>query len=405
MDRERLRARGDRDLATRILANREVAAIIEKFKVEADKVSARRELLATAVRLTASMAPDLHRDVDAARRSLEIETALEIYVIPSPVYNAAAVRPERGRMFVLFSSALLEAFDGAELRFVIGHELGHHLFDHHDIPVGVLLEGGLPGSPGLALELFAWQRYAEISCDRAGIVCAGGLAPAASSLLKLASGLRGDRVKLDVQAFLDQVPDLREEADRLARADEPARADWFSTHPFSPLRLQAAQLFARSEVMVEGGTGLDHLELQVADLMSLMEPSYLQEKSEMAEAMRRLLFGAGIAMVTAHGEPQAEELAALEGLLGPGSVPTTINAAAVAEDMPRRIEAVVRLVPALRRAQIIRDLCVIARADGRIDQREREILHQVAGAIQVDPALVACALEADARFLQPEEPR
>lgn len=401
MMRERLQAKGDRDLAERILADREVRQVIEEYRTEADKFSARRQLLATAVRLAPSMAPDLHATIERCRTTLEMETTPEIYVFPSPMFNAAAVRPERGRMFLIFSSELLESFDGEELSFVVGHELGHHLFDHHAIPVAALLEGGLPGTPGLALSMFAWQRYAEISCDRAGIVCAGGLAPAASALLKLASGLRGDRVKLEIDAFLAQVPDMRAEADRLATAEEPARADWFATHPFSPLRLAAARLFAASELMEPGGTPRDQLEHEVHDLMSVMEPSYLQERSEVAEAMRRLLFGGGIALAYTSGMPDTAELAELEKLLGPGALPGTINPKAIADDMPRRIEEVKRLVPPLRRAQVLRDLCVIARADGAVDARERDILHDIARSIDVDPEVVSCSLDVEIRMLGP----
>ena len=31
-----------------------------------------------------------------------------------------------------------------ERRFVIGHELGHHIFEHHKIPVHLLIGGGVP---------------------------------------------------------------------------------------------------------------------------------------------------------------------------------------------------------------------------------------------------------------------
>jgi Zn-dependent protease with chaperone function len=167
------------------------------------------------MRLTEEMAPDVAEIMAATSAALGITSPIETYVYPSAQFNAAAVRPEEGRLFVMFSSSLLEGFSPAELRFVIGHELGHHLFRHHDIPTSLLLASPRDIRPGLALALFAWQRYAEVSCDRAGVVAAGGLEPAATALFKLASGLTGDRVKVRVS-----LPD-RPRGEHSSRSEHP----------------------------------------------------------------------------------------------------------------------------------------------------------------------------------------
>jgi tellurite resistance protein len=394
--RDDLRAQGDRDLFDRLLVDRDVARAIERIDRDAGEIGARRQLLGTALRLSPEMAPDVHALLDGCRAALGIEAPLETYVIPSPVFNAAAVRPERGLLFVLLSSGLLEAFEPDELRFVIGHELGHHLFEHHRLPVAALLGGKAPPGAGLALRLFAWQRYAEISCDRAGLVCAGSLEAAARGLFKLASGLRGGRVRIVIDQFLAQAGDLRDEVGRMARADEPARSDWFATHPFSPLRLRAAELCARSEILAPGGLPRADLEAQVQELMVLMEPSYLQEKSDVAETMRRLLLAGAVLIASASGRIDPAAIAALEGLLGPGSVPPDLKPEVLRADLPDRIAAMNRVVPALRRGQVIRDLCVIARADGRVDEKEMALLYEIAAAVGVDRDLVSCTAKTGA---------
>lgn len=390
--RHDLRAQGERDLAERLLREPEIRRAIEAFEREAEDLGARRLLLGTALRLSHEMAPDVHEIVESCRATLGIEPPVEAYVYPSPVYNAAAVRPERGLLFLVLSSSLLEAFEPDELRFVGGHELGHHLFEHHRIPSGVLLGGAVPLGPALALQLFAWQRYAEISSDRAGLICAGGLDPTARALFKLASGLRGGRVRIRIDQFLSQVGDLRQESERLARADEPMRSDWFATHPFSPLRLRAAELFAQSEFIISGGMPRLELESELQELMALMDPSYLQERSDVAEAMRRLLFAGAVLIATVSGAPDPNAVEELTRLLGPGSVPWELNPALIRQDLSGRIEAVKDLVPPLRRAQVIRDVCVIARADGRVTDAELKILLDIADAVGVDRRIVACAV-------------
>ena len=388
-----LRAAGDRELAERLLADPDVKDAVERLERRGKDPGARRHLLATAIRLTREMAPDVHDIMDECRRMLGVEAPFETYVYPEPMFNAAAVAPEQGRLFLLLSSALLEAFEPDELRFVVGHELGHHLFEHHRIPVAVLLSGIARIDAALALRLFAWQRYAEISADRTGLVTAGGLDPAARALFKLASGLRGDRVKVRIDQFLTQLGDLRREAERLATADDQPRSDFFATHPFSPLRLKAAQLFAASDVREPGGVPRLDLEMQVQELMTLMDPSYLQDTSDVAEAMRRLLFAGGVAVAAASGTVTEKSLKALEQLLGVGSIPSNLKPDTIRADLPSRIDTVNRIVPPLRRAQVIRDLCVIACADGRIDEAKLMVIREIARAVSVDETVIACSTQ------------
>ena len=275
-----------------LLRSRAVKRVVEWLEAHEDEGprGVRRRLLGTSVRLTRRMAGDLHEMVDACRERHGVQTPLELYVYASPSFNAACVKPEAGRLFILFSSSLIESFKGNELGFVIGHELGHHLYDHHDVPIGYLLRGREPAPPSLALQLFAWSRYAEISADRAGALCAGDLEAEARSLFMLSSGLTGATIEFRLDDFLTQVGEMQLET------DDPGvgapREDWFSTHPFSPLRVKALQLFSESEFVTEGGGSGAELEAQIQSLMALMEPSYLEEHSEAAEAMRRLLFAA-----------------------------------------------------------------------------------------------------------------
>ena len=131
-----LQTEGDRDLRERLLADHAVTTAIERLTKQGLGEGARRHLFATATRLTAEMAPDVHGIIDGCRTILGVEGPLEISVYPEPRFNAAAVRPEKGRLLLLVSSGLLEGFEPDGLRFVAGHEVGHYLFDHHAIPTG-----------------------------------------------------------------------------------------------------------------------------------------------------------------------------------------------------------------------------------------------------------------------------
>ncbi len=349
----------------------------------------RRALLARSLRLPPTVQPELHAIVASCRERLGVVEQVECYVNPSAEYNAGIFPREDGRLFILFTAALLEAFQRDELCFVVGHELGHHVYGHHEIPVAVLFDGRFPIPAALALRVTAWQRYAEVSADRAGVACCGGFDSAARALFKLASGLREAPTNAQIVAFLEQAKELG------AAVSAPGRAhpeEWFSSHPFSPLRVQAAHLFSRSVHMRDSGEPGTRLETGIAALMAMMEPGYLHADTEAAEAMRRLIFAAGLVLLSEDGAVTPEETKRLDGLLGPGSAPREFDPARVAELLPERVRAVVERTGIPQRAHVMRDLATLARADGKVSSDERAFLRKLAADLDVDGEVVTDAL-------------
>jgi len=125
MDIERLRAQGDSQLTKEILQDSTIQQALRKLSENDMPLRVRRHLLATAVRLTPGMSPALHDLIKACRENLEVTIPIETYVYASPQFNAVCIKPEEGRLFIALSSSLLDQFDLTELKFVLGHELGH----------------------------------------------------------------------------------------------------------------------------------------------------------------------------------------------------------------------------------------------------------------------------------------
>lgn len=388
MQAEALRSGQDRELHRQLLEDPDVKRVNEEIARHEAKgnLGVRRQLLNTSVRLSEKMAPDLHHTADVCRERLGLTIPLELYVFPGPSFNAACVKPEAGRLFIMFSSSLLEAFSPAEIRFVMGHELGHHLFHHHDIPIGYVLRGQQRGTPKLALTLTSWSRYAEISADRAGAWCAQDIEAVAHSLFKLASGLSSNYAQFSLADFLQQVDEMQ-----LERAEPGQGApteDWFLTHPFSPLRVKALALFNESIMSKPGGTSVENLELEVHALMSLMEPSYLEARTDAAEAMRRLLLAGAVAVVTANSVVVPEEIAAFEKFFGTRAFSNKLDHAKLRSELTERIEQVRAQTSFPQRMQVLRDLLTIARSDGPPSDAERKVLVEIAHGLGISTCFI-----------------
>src|SRR5262249_16309158 len=110
-------------------------------------------------------------------------------------------------------SALVDLLDEEELRFVIGHELGHAMSGHAVYKTLLLrmlsLSGVLTMIPmgGLGIRmiiagLMEWSRKAELSPDRAGLLATQDPATAFRAHMKMASG--GHLDDLDQTSFFAQ---------------------------------------------------------------------------------------------------------------------------------------------------------------------------------------------------------
>ena len=103
----------------------------------------------------------------------------ELYVYNDPYPNAITLGVDKP--FIAISSSLYDLCDDDERRFVLGHELGHAMSGHalyqsllqHLLNLigsfGWIPAGGL-GLRALIAALREWQRKAELSGDRAGLL-------------------------------------------------------------------------------------------------------------------------------------------------------------------------------------------------------------------------------------------
>jgi Zn-dependent protease with chaperone function len=149
-----------------------------------------RGLLDRAWPVTSRRAPRLAALVDESALKLQAE-AVDVFVVPGRRVNAYTFGLIPPKVLVLHAG-LLERMDEDELRFVVGHELGHVRLGHTRLNS---LVGGLAGIPSpstssvlLAMAFLWWNRACEYSADRAGLLVCGRPEKAASALIKLAAG-------------------------------------------------------------------------------------------------------------------------------------------------------------------------------------------------------------------------
>lgn len=198
--------------------------------------------LGAAVRVDHRQFPEVHQRFVEAATALDVRTIPELYVYADPVPRAATIGLDRP--FVVITSGMVDLLDDDELRFVLGHELGHVVSGHALYTTMLMrllalsgawswLPFGAIGLRALIAALYEWQRKAELSGDRAGLLATQDPAAAQRCHMKLAGG--GHLADLDTTAFRAQgdeylgTPDVRDSVLKLLLLE--ARS-----HPFAVVR-------------------------------------------------------------------------------------------------------------------------------------------------------------------------
>lgn len=411
IDPEALRTRRERELAEELAAEQDVTHALKKLEERYGGYGfiGRRALLTGALRLTRSMAPEVADTLAQCREVLGHDRRVEVYVRADASFQASAIRCEGSPDIIALSSRMLEAFTPEELRFVIGHELGHLVLDHFRIPMPAVAKledmAGPLVSRRNALRLFLWARCAELSADRAGLVCAGDASAAARGFFKLASGLSSDRVRADLEAYAQQIESLASAPEgRQKPRDDDDTLDCFSTHPYNPLRVRAVVAFWRTDrfrALTGDGAGdvaLDVVEDMVERDLALMEPGYLEEKGPEALALRRLLYCGAVSVAAADGQLHEAEIRAVRRLVGHEEMWAGIDVEAARAELEERLEAALSQ-PLARRAQVVQHLTIVAAADGVVSPEELTEMGRIAARLDVGPGVVEQTLAAAAHPL------
>ena len=209
--------------------------------------------VASHLRVTPKMFPRLHRSLTWATKILDVPEP-ELYVVVDPIPNAWTYG--HTKPFISVTTGLIDMLSDEELFFVVGHEVGHIKADHvlygtmaRNIAAILELVGNLTlgiGSllgMGLVFALLEWYRCAELTADRAALLCVQDLEPARATFMKLAGGTTRLAGEMDRDEFLRQVREY-EDVDRstLDRAYKILLTIG-RTHPFAMQRAKELEVW------------------------------------------------------------------------------------------------------------------------------------------------------------------
>ncbi|HEV8555020.1 MAG TPA: M48 family metallopeptidase [Actinophytocola sp.] len=209
--------------------------------------------LASAIRVGERQYPRIDRLRNECAETLDLDTVPNLFVARHPVANAYTIGIDEP--FIVLTTGMVEAMDTEGLRYTIGHEMGHVLSGHAVlrtlllrllrlqmtvswVPIGAL------GLRAVIAALLEWYRKAELTGDRAGLLCGQNPAAALRHHLYLAGGTGPGEI--DISSFLEQAKEY-EEVDDIRDSILKLMTIEGMTHPFAVVRAAELQRWAASE--------------------------------------------------------------------------------------------------------------------------------------------------------------
>ena len=195
-----------------------------------------------------SLIPKLNALLAEVCETLEVHEPFEFFVTNQPIQGAWmwAGTSSYGKNFITLTSEMAMSLSDEELKFVIGHEIGHWLFNNNDIH-GVLriAYDAEDQIPSLSLQnlLSTWRKLAEFSADRVGLVACGSLDHAIRTLYRVSTGLDPSLMEFDSEKYLDGLKSKT----GLPKVKE-LEVFRQSGHPPLPIRMLAIERFACSDL-------------------------------------------------------------------------------------------------------------------------------------------------------------
>ncbi len=232
----------------------------------------RNQLLGSSVLVTEKQFPQLHELGMRCSKILGVPEQ-QLYVVQALGSINAMTMGTDEESVVIIHSATIDHLTEDELLFVIGHEFGHIQNNHAVYRTALWLLMNMVHEfvqwivqPAI-LALNHWSRRAEITADRAGLICCGDLDAAQRAMAKIALGSKELYEQLDLEEYLKQLEQSQDNYGRIA--------EFFQSHPYVPKRIEALRLFNKSayyrkHMELEGGTDKAALDEKVSKIVKVL---------------------------------------------------------------------------------------------------------------------------------------
>ena len=360
-----------------------VEEVLRKTKTSSRDAYWRSSMEGHSLRVQKELLPDFYALCQDVKKKLKIKDEVDFYITGDSDVNAfsLAAEDEGEHHIVNVNSALFDLMSTDELRFVIGHELGHLI--NKDTALARLINFVFPPEAAvpvtLQYKIRLHEQLAELVADRYGYMATENLGVCVTAFFKMASGLDLEKMNVSIDALI---------------ADNNRRLEFFlkdkgisrSSHPVNPIRVQALNLFATCESQEELQKGMDEL---ISILLKVGD-------SELDEYMARFIASAGLIVASSDKKVKEDEVNQIIEMLArlkifPRKFLEEIAQGDVGAIFNDSVENILKINPGMRMG-LLEYMIHIALSDKVIARNEVELLYNFGASISLSEMEVASAI-------------
>jgi len=229
-------------------------------------------LALNSLKISPEITPELYKCLEDTCANLLLNIKkVNVYVTSSPEIQAGCISFSKESCIITLTSAVINLLNFNEIKFVMGHELGHFLLSHN------IEEQQAQESQ----EGYIKKRAQEISVDRVGLLACKDVDVATRAITKSLSGLSENYISFNMQGFLKQL-----DSD-VAKNEESGQ---FSSHPSFILRIKALLRFSLSDSYLkhtsdDNGTNLDEIDKMIQNDLNIYTDKNLRRDIAYAKEM------------------------------------------------------------------------------------------------------------------------
>ena len=250
----------EKELATQIynaLQGDVVRFILKNAKDSTDDDYWRSRMEGHCMKADKNLLGNFYNLCQDVKNRLGFDEPVDFYVTGDSSINAFSIAAEDGDHphIVNVNSELFNLMSEDELRFVVGHELGHLLNQDTALRrlIGFVYPPQVTQLPiALQYKIHLHDNLAELVADRYGYIACGNLEAGVTAFFKMASGLDLEKIQVSVEDLLE---DNSKHLDYFLRGGGISHYD----HPVNPIRVQAINLFANAQNQEELDAGMSEL--------------------------------------------------------------------------------------------------------------------------------------------------
>ena len=360
-----------------------VEEVLRKTKISSSDAYWRSNMEGHCMKVQPDLLPDFYALCQEVKQRLIFTEPVDFYITGDASVNAFSLAAEdKGEPHIVnVNSALFDLMTQDELRFVIGHELGHLI--NRDTALSRLINFVFPPNSNVPVSLQYKIRLhaqlAELVADRYGFMATESMDVCVTAFFKMASGLDLAKMNVSLDALI---------------ADNNRRLEYFlkdkgvsrASHPVNPIRVQALNLFANAASEEELKQGMDEL---ISILLKVGD-------TELDEHLARFIASAGIIVAMADKEVHEEEfnqildsLASLK--IFPRQFLDEIAEGDVGGTFNQAVGGILNLDPSMRQG-LLEYMIHITMSDKKIAAEEVELLYHFGDNIGFSEKEVAASI-------------